>query len=354
MFDLLVGNDGAKKLLCRMLEQGRLPGALIFTGPDGIGRKLFALEIARALNCLRMAPLSACQMCSPCIRIGQIVGEETDADENKQIIWSGFADVGVIRPPARFIQVNQIRQLEREAFSYPFEGKARIFLIEEADRLNDASSNALLKILEEIGLTTHIFLITSRPDSLLPTIRSRCQHVRFSPLTSTEIEEYLRKNKAGLPFKDIQLISRLAGGSLSNALKINLPDYKQRRALMVGILQALTIKPDRGQLLRASEKLTDARFKADFESQLNMLETLIRDAWIIRTAAKITIDNLIVNVDLRAELESISEKINPSHASSWMRSIETLQQNLRVNINRRIALDALLLGARASSLQAFN
>ena len=86
--------------------------------------------------------------------------------------------------PKRVLLVDQMRQIEREANYRPYEGKARMFLIEDADKLNDSSANALLKVLEEPPPTSHMILMTSRPAMLLPTIRSRCQMIRFSPVAA--------------------------------------------------------------------------------------------------------------------------------------------------------------------------
>ena len=90
-----------------------------------------------------------------------------------------------------------MRAIEREVNYHPFEGNARVFLIDDADKLNDQSANALLKTLEEPSPTAHLVLITSRPAMLLPTIRSRCQQIRFSPLTASEIEQLLARQQIG-------------------------------------------------------------------------------------------------------------------------------------------------------------
>src|SRR6185295_10941054 len=109
--------------------------------------------------------------------------------------WTDHPDVGMVVAPKRVLLVDQMRQIEREANFRPYEGKARVFLIEDADKLNAPSANALLKVLEEPPDTSHIILLTSRPAMLLPTILSRCQMIRFSPLKPDEIESYLLANK---------------------------------------------------------------------------------------------------------------------------------------------------------------
>src|SRR5712692_9554329 len=164
MFDQLAGNQQVKKLLERMLRSRRVPGALLFSGEQGIGKKLFGLEIAKAFNCRSPQGFEACNQCSVCVRISKLnYPESSDQDSLKKIIWTDHPDVGMVQPPGRFLLVSQMREIEREANYRPFEGAARFFLIDEADKLNDASSNALLKTLEEPPHTSHLILITSRP-----------------------------------------------------------------------------------------------------------------------------------------------------------------------------------------------
>ena len=197
MFDRLAGNERVKDLLQRMLESRRMPGALLFSGPEGVGKKLFALEIAKALNCRAPKGLEACDVCASCVRISKLnFPTSDDKDELRRIFWTDHPDVGLVQPPGRVFHVAQMREIEREANYRPFEGVARVFLVDDADQFNDSSANALLKVLEEPPRTSHIILITSRPAVLLPTIRSRCQVVRFSPLTTDEIEQHLLRCKA--------------------------------------------------------------------------------------------------------------------------------------------------------------
>jgi DNA polymerase-3 subunit delta' len=213
MFNQLAGNQRVKDLLKRILESHRVPGALLFSGEEGIGKRLFALELAKALNCTAPNGVAACNQCRSCRRIPHInFPTSNDKDDLRKIFWTDHPDVGFVQPPGRVFHVIQMREIEREANYRPFEGKARVFLIDDADRFNDASANALLKILEEPPRTSHLILITSRPAVLLPTIRSRCQVVRFSPATVTEIEEYLLRDKTNKP-AEARLRARLAAAA---------------------------------------------------------------------------------------------------------------------------------------------
>src|SRR5215204_6076094 len=192
MFAQLTGNDRVKEVLKRMLETGRLPGALLFVGEEGVGKKLFALEVACALNCRTPRGYEGCGTCGPCKRIFKInYPTSSNPDDWIPIIWTDHRDVGLVVAPKRVLRVDQMRQIEREANFRPFEGTARVFIVDEAEKFNDASANALLKVLEEPPSTSHLILITSRPATLLPTVLSRCQMIRFSPLSSAEIEGHL-------------------------------------------------------------------------------------------------------------------------------------------------------------------
>src|SRR6185436_9145990 len=154
----------------------------------------------------------ACGVCSSCVRIRKLnYPQRDDADEWTQIIWTNHPDVGLVVAPKRVLRVEQMRQIEKEANFRPFEGKARVFLIDEADKLNDPSANALLKVLEEPPKTSYLILITARP-----AIIARCQMIRFSPLPPDEIETHLLKNNLVDP-KTARLRARAPGGSIRRA-----------------------------------------------------------------------------------------------------------------------------------------
>jgi DNA polymerase-3 subunit delta' len=340
MFDELTGNARVKAVLKRMLVSDRLPGALLFTGEEGIGKKRFALEVARALNCRSPKDEEACGICPSCKRIEKLnYPQREDADEWSQIIWTDHPDVGLVVAPKRVLRVEQMRQIEKEANYRPFEGKARVFLIDEADKLNDASANALLKVLEEPPGTSYLILITARPAMLLPTILSRCQMIRFSPLAPDEIETYLTKNNL-VDTKTARLRARAAGGSIGRALSGDLVTFTSQRKAMLKVLHALVVSDDRSQLLRSAEQLNEAQYKEEFEERLDVLETLIRDAWMLSLGVEST---QLVNEDLSAELGEISAKLDSSRAADWILQIEDLREQLIVNVNRKVTTDALFL-----------
>jgi DNA polymerase-3 subunit delta' len=345
MFDQLTGNERVKQLLRRMIETRRVPGALLFSGEEGIGKKLFALEIAKAFNCRTPRGFEGCDTCPSCVRISKFnYPQSEDSDDWKRIIWSDHGDVGMVVAPKRVLLVDQMRQIEREANFRPFEGRARVFLIDEADRFNDPSSNALLKVLEEPPPTSHLILITSRPAVLLPTIRSRCQAIRFSPLRSEEIDQPLLTKKLASP-AEARLRARSAGGSIGRALTGDLESYKEHREAMLQVLTALTLTGDHTRLLRGAEEMNEARNKDDYELRFDMLETLIRDALVLSLEVN---TKQLVNEDLLPHLTKIAQRINCRRATSWISQIEELREQLTVNINRKPATDALFLSMAAN------
>ncbi|MGI9166416.1 MAG: ATP-binding protein [Pyrinomonadaceae bacterium] len=340
MLNQLTGNHRVKELLRRMLESRRVPGALLFSGEEGVGKKLFALELAKAINCRSPAGVEACGECAACVRTSKINFPASDnSDDLKKIFWTDHPDVGLVQPPTRVFHVVQMRAIEREANYRPFEGVARFFLIDEADKLNDASANALLKTLEEPPPTSHIILITSRPAVLLPTIRSRCQAIRFAPLRPEEIEEHLTQNKLATG-AEVRLRARSAAGSIGRAVAGDVQIYKDQREAMLSVLNALALTGDRTQLLQASAGLNEASHKDEYEASLDLLQTLIRDAWMLSLGVR---KEQLVNEDILPQLTKVAARIDSQRVTRWISEIEELREQLAVNINRKVATDALFL-----------
>ena len=341
MFSTLIGNEEVKETLRRLLASGRMPGSLLFTGSEGVGKKLFALELAKALNCRHRAGVEACDQCSSCRRIAKSTFPPfSDPDDNKErMIWSEHGDLAMVRPYKQIIRVKPIRELEREANFRPFEGAARVFIIEDADYMNESSSNALLKVLEEPPATSHLILTTTNATALLPTIRSRCQVIGFAPIAADQIEQFLIAEKK-MANADAALLARISQGSLGRACTADVDDYRKRRNAMLSVLKALAITGNRVQLLRAAEDLGAARDRADYEESLAILQTLIRDAWALRLGRPA---DAITNHDIVSDLQEIADELSNQKATAWLSLIEELRGALEVNINKKIASDGLVL-----------
>ncbi len=340
MFDRIIGNQPIKDVLRRLVAAKRVPNALLFTGQDGIGKKRFALELAKSFVCQNPKNYEACDNCPSCRRADKFaLPKFDDRDAFKRVIFSEHSDIGLILPYNKNILVDAIRDLETEANFRPYQASARFFIIDDADKMNDSAANALLKTLEEPPAASHLFLVTSRPDALLPTIRSRCQILRFAPVEVKEIEKYLLKNKEFSP-ADAALSARLANGKLGSALAGNLEQFKISRAAMLKVLESILIKQDRAELLRIAEEMNDAKNKDDYETRLDILQNLIHDVWTIRQRADA---KLLINFDISSELSKFAERADAAKLAAWLAEIETLREQLAVNLNRKIATDALFM-----------
>lgn len=342
MFEEILGNDSAKVLLERLVSRDRLPQSLLFKGRSGVGKKLFALEIARALVCTDPDSGVPCRKCSACVRASSFeLPRAGKREEHQRVIFSGHPDVGMIVPYNNTILIDAVRDLEREANFRPFESRARLFIIDDAEKLSsvkDNAANALLKTLEEPSDSTHIILITARPLLLLSTIRSRCQAVRFGPIAKEKIVAHLTKD-LNYPSEDAALVAGLSQGSLGRALNTDLDNFRDLRKQMLDVVTRCCRRDSYAALMRTSEEITDPKAKDSYGESLDILQTLIHDIWTIGKRGNAS----IVNFDLRADLEDLAGKADPKRLTSWLEEIEALRENLNFNLNRKLATDALFM-----------
>jgi DNA polymerase-3 subunit delta' len=347
MFSRLIGNEEVKESLRRALETNRLASSLLFTGDEGIGKKLFALEVAKALNCRNRRGLEACDECPSCKRISRSTFPPfgRDDDDKNRIIWSEHGDIAMVRPYKQIIRVGPIRELEREANFRPFEGAARIFIIEDAEYMNLPAANSLLKTLEEPEPASHLILTTTNSTALPATIRSRCQVVQFAPIPLSEIEQFLTTNHE-MPHSDAALLARVSRGSIGRALATDVETYRERRDAMLSVLRTITIDNDGARLLRLAEGLSSNTDREEYEQHLDVLESLIRDAWGLQLGRP---NETIINHDLISQLREIADESRSKQAQSWLTQIEELRGALEVNVNRRIATDGLFLSLTATA-----
>jgi len=335
----LIGNKDVKEMLLRLLRTGRVPNALLFAGPEGVGKKQFALGLARSLVCTIPKDGEACGQCGACKRVGEFAIPTFEKGEDSDyVFFSQHPDVGIIVPFRRNLRIGAVRALDRETHFRPYEGSARVFIVDDAEKMNDAASNALLKTLEEPPPTSHIILIASRADSLLPTIRSRCQTIRFAPAPFDDIEKHLIATER-FSADDAALAARVSGGSIGRALEIVPASFRTQRSLMLNVLRSALAGSIR-ELLAGSEEMADAKNKDEYEENLGILQGLIHDVWLLRNGAG---ESEILNADIKAELSQLAEAAAATALAQWLGEIETMQENFIVNINRRIATDSLFV-----------
>lgn len=336
MFDHLIGNDDIKVLLGRLAANQRVPQSLLFAGPESVGKKLFAFELARMMLCAD----GGCGKCSVCTRIGKFDIPKPEKGEDFDVVFlSEHPDVGMVVPYKRNLRVGAIRELEREAHFRPFEADKRIFIINDAEKLNDSSANALLKTLEEPPATTYLILVTSRPDSLLQTIRSRCQMVRFAPVAAKRVEDLLL-GTGKFTAEDAMLAARAAKGSVGKALDTDIEWFRHSRDSMLDVIRAALVSGNVSSMLQTSEQLNDAKNKESYEDSINVLESLIRDIFALAKGAE---QESIANADIADALLKLFGEVTTSKIERWIADVEEMQFNYLVNINKKVATDGLFV-----------
>ena len=305
-FSEVVGHARPLGLLSRSIARGSLPPSLLFTGPDGVGKRLVAMAVAQALNCVSPVvstpgasalPYDACGCCPACRRIGR----RTHPD----VVLLEAPDTGPIR-------IEPIREVIAAAGYRPFEGRRRVVVIDEADRLNADSQDALLKSLEEPPSSSVFVLVSSRPETLLPTVRSRCSRLRFGRLVAADVA----------------------------ALLVDRHDFEEREAHAA----AAVADGSPGRAIEAaSEGFQEAREREELSTRLHLLGSLLRDVALLAARGSEAVPSssidALANADLGDELTDLARRLGGARAVRAFGVADRAAAALVRNANPKVVAD---------------
>lgn len=363
-FAEFVGNERIVAALRRMLASGRVPHALLFTGPRGVGKYLLARMFAQAANCERLED-DFCGECDTCRRIARLAdpqplieqglaerGEAPDAAtvERVPLILQTHPDVWVLVPdPVRLrnpvarpvIRMGQLRAVQRAVYFRP-EARRRVFILDGAETMRWDYSNIFLKVLEEPPETATLILLAPAPDDLLPTIQSRCLKFHFAPLSVGQVEELLQE-KSGLKAAERRLAAQLSGGSPGVALTLDLEESARLRRAVLRLIEAALGGQAGGETFALTEQLARQE-KEGLENILELFYSLLTDLLELSCGPKIA---TLRNPDLRRELERLAPRASAEWVARATAELDKFHARLRRNINRQLGLDAWVVAAGA-------
>jgi len=315
-FANIIGHERQKKLLRQAWNNQRMAHAYLFTGAEGIGKRLMATALVRLIFCETQ---TGCGTCAGCRRI----------DHNNH------PDLHILEPDGNFIKIDAIRELQRELQHPPLEAPRRICLIDGADKMNPAAGNALLKTLEEPRPDVMLILISAHPEVVLETIRSRCQQLPFSRLEQTMIAQVLKQQD--FSEDECRILASLSEGSLKKALGNDREFYLEHRKALFKAVCTLTpgsIVP----MLDLAEKW--AADKEQLEDLGTVLLSCYRDVFLVVSQGS---NSLLANTDLKERIVHQASRETLTSIQHKLEALLEFQNHLRRNVNRQLAVERLLI-----------
>lgn len=347
-FSDLIGQDFATGLVRNAYERDRFPHAYVISGPEKAGKFTFAWNIALALNCVtrkesekkngrRAVDFEPCGTCANC----------------RSAEHGNFAELVIIEAPKdkRQINIEQIRDgiIARSAFKAR-EDVWQVFIIRDADAMNQQAANALLKTLEEPAPQTILLLTTAHPESLPNTVISRCQSLRVCPVQPEEIVKYLESR--GIGGEDAAFIGKFAAGSIGRALAFHGDEfYAKRKWLFEKVSDMPKMHPVQlsGDIIKecqgsAQKGSTADALRMKLVALLDLLSSFFRDVLVCGLSSGGN-DTALLNDDCRGAAEKLN--LSTDSALDILDRITECRLNIEQNINYRIALVNLMLAINA-------
>lgn len=357
-FSEFLGNERVVAALRGALRSDRVPHALLFSGPRGLGKFTLARMFAQAANCQRLKD-DFCGECDTCKRIVLLAnpeslieqglaerGESADAAtvERMPLILQPHPDVWALVPdPVRLknpvarpmLRIGQLRAVQRAAYFQPM-GRRRVFILDGAETMRWDVANVFLKILEEPPGNATLILTAPSPYTLLPTIVSRCLQFHFAPLSHTEVENILETKSACKP-ADLKLAVQLSEGSPGLALEMNVEETAKRRRDALRILERAARGQGFTQLFADTSALAKDR-ESSFEDQITVFYGLLSDLLELTSGIR---HPVLRNPPLAKELEVLAKAVSTSWVIQAIAGFDELHAGARRNLNRQLGLDAL-------------
>jgi DNA polymerase-3 subunit delta' len=317
-FQDIFGHERQIEQLQSSLAQGRIPHALLFYGLEGVGKRTTALTFAKVLNCLADQH-DSCDACLSCVK----------ADHNNHL------DIIVLEPDGQFIKIQAIRNLQVRMKFKPWEGKRRVCIIDNAERMNDVAANALLKILEEPPAANIMILISAFPAQLPATILSRCQQVRFNPLPEEKVASFLQR-RFSLDISASRLLANSAGGSIRRALEMHGGSYLDMRKEIIAVAAAGWMHDP---LLRLSSLNRFGPTREEIMERLVILRTCYRDAMVYRETGAV---GALINQDQEDMIKALSDRLPLTDMISNIKVIDRALRAVEQNADKTLTLEVMM------------
>lgn len=319
----VIGQDKVLSLLDYSLKADTIAHAYLVTGPGHVGKGTLALNLAQALNC--DGPELPCGQCRSC----------------RRILEGKHADVTLLGLGSRTeIGIDDIRGVQRLANLPPYEGKCKVFVIDDAEYLSTEAANALLKVLEEPPQRVVWLLLAAEEEHLLPTIISRCQRLELKPVPLEQIQEIL-VNSYGVAHDKAKLLARLCHGCFGWALSASVDDHilEQRSQRIARLFSLLTA--GLGQRFAYAQELA-GQFSQSRRAATEAMEIWLdwwRDLLLIKGGCKDT----IVNKDYEIAMEQQASMLSLTDIKGFLTRLRSFEEEISKNVNPRLALESLML-----------
>jgi DNA polymerase-3 subunit delta' len=323
-FKDIVGNERIKRVLQLSLQKGRLPNSLLFAGPEGVGKRRTAFVLAKAL-CCRSREGDSCDACNTCRLIDKA------AREGK----NHHPDVIEIGPERDVIKIEKMRELKSLAYLRPIMGERRVFLVDQAETLNEEAANSILKVLEEPPSFTHIILITSNLDRILPTIRSRCRLLDFSPICAADIERELERK--GLAHDRAVILAALSRGNLEEALEADWDELAERRRAAWELFRALLRREKASLFLENYAFLRRKDAEKELPAVLEMFATFGRDLVLLKEGGD---PAYLLNPDYAETLRAESRDLSLDRSLGFLAEVDAVLAGLDRSLNVGLLVSA--------------
>ena len=318
----ITGHEKPLDILKGCIRKGRLPHAFLFAGEEGVGKKLTAVNFAKTLNCQKNRELSSdntlsithhnidcCDKCPSCIKAEK----------------SAHPDIFMIGPEGdgRQITISSVRALQESLAYKPFEGLWKIAVIDDAETMNQSAANAFLETLEEPTRQSILVMISSRPDMLLSTIRSRCHRINFSPLPIGTMGELIREKSGELDHDRSLLLCTLSGGRLGYAMS---EDLIKQRNKSLSEFKVLLDNPEKD--VWADRDSMDKWFDWSL--------LWLRDIAVFKATGK---KELLINKDKEADIKELSGNAGLRDILRLARELNMTKGRLKFNLNKQLTLN---------------